>query len=296
MSVLDVLKFITSHPVNSQRALPALYRFAKWQIASRMAPGAIAYDWLGGARFLVRRGQTGLTGNVYAGLHEFADMGYLLHVLRPGELFVDVGANLGSYTILAGAVAKARVLAFEPVPETFRLLVENVRLNSLDNDVEALNVGLGKADGVLAFTSDVDTWNHALAEGESSERAVDVAVTTLDRALRGAVPAMIKIDVEGYEAPVLEGAGNVLCEAGLHTVIMELNGSASRYGFDESAIMRTMLANGFRSHSYDPIRRTLLDLEGGHHPTGNTLFIRDIERVRELIRGAPAFTVFGRHY
>jgi hypothetical protein len=52
-------------------------------------------------------GMTGATGNLYVGLHEFEEMAFLLHFLRPGDLFADVGANVGSYTILA-AVAVER--------------------------------------------------------------------------------------------------------------------------------------------------------------------------------------------
>ena len=71
----------------------------------------------------MRHGETGLTGNLYAGLHEFADMAFVMHALRPTDLFVDIGANAGSYTILACAVAKARGCAFEPLPSTYRRLV-----------------------------------------------------------------------------------------------------------------------------------------------------------------------------
>lgn len=56
---------------------------------------------------------TGATGNIYVGLHEFEDMAFLLHVLRRTDLFVDVGANIGSYTILAGGAAGAKLLLNE---------------------------------------------------------------------------------------------------------------------------------------------------------------------------------------
>jgi len=46
-----------------------------------------------GSKFLVKTGETGLTGNIYTGLHEFPDMGFLLHFLRAEDLFVDIGAN-----------------------------------------------------------------------------------------------------------------------------------------------------------------------------------------------------------
>ncbi len=58
---------------------------------------------------------TGATGNIYAGLHEFDDMAFFLHLLRPEDMFADVGSNIGSYTILASGVVGAKSVAFEPV-------------------------------------------------------------------------------------------------------------------------------------------------------------------------------------
>lgn len=65
----------------------------------------VQFDWIEGARLMVRNGMTGATGNIYCGLHEFTDMSFVLHLLRPDDLFVDVGANIGSYTVL-GKVCK----------------------------------------------------------------------------------------------------------------------------------------------------------------------------------------------
>ncbi len=71
----------------------------------------VIVHWIGGTRLAARRGMTGLTGNIYAGLHEFADMAFLLHFLRPSDLFADVGANVGSYTILASGVVRCPTVA-----------------------------------------------------------------------------------------------------------------------------------------------------------------------------------------
>ena len=155
-------------------------RFAKWQIGSRLVPGAVVYDWINGSRFLVRTGETGLTGNIYTGLHEFSDMGFLLHFLRDEDLFIDVGANVSSYTILACSVAGARAYAFEPVPSTYNRLTENMRLNHLDNKVKYVNKGVGTQQGSIAFTSDRDTMNHALAHGEQSSNTINIDVISLD--------------------------------------------------------------------------------------------------------------------
>ncbi|MFN7135762.1 MAG: hypothetical protein ACK4N5_27060, partial [Myxococcales bacterium] len=108
------LRFLSAHPVASRRLPHALLRWARWQAGSRLLGGAAIMPFVGGAVLAVERGMTGATGNVYAGLHEFEDMAFLLHYLRPNERFVDVGANVGSYSVLAGAVCRARGLAFEP--------------------------------------------------------------------------------------------------------------------------------------------------------------------------------------
>lgn len=293
MSVLSLLKFITDHPINREQKLASISRFVNWQISSRLAPGAILYDWINGSKFLVRNGETGLTGNIYTGLHEFSDMAFVLHVLRPEDTFVDVGANVGSYTILAGSAVGTRGYAFEPVPNTFRKLVDNIRLNRMEDRVQAFNVGLAQSEGVIRFTSDLDTVNHALAENEAAANIIEVKVTSLDQALSDAHPNLMKIDVEGYETPVLEGAAKTLSDSRLHSIIMELNGSGKRYGFDESRLIQLLLKNNFQSFSYDPLSRRLKSLNGKNQEQGNTIFIRNEEFVRKRIESAPKFNVLG---
>jgi FkbM family methyltransferase len=293
MSLIHVLKFITSHPVNRHQKMNAVMRFAKWQISSRLAPGAIVCDWINGAKFLARTGETGLTGNIYTGLHEFPDMGFLLHCLRPEDTFVDIGANVGSYSILAGSVVGAKGYAFEPVPATYRKLVDNIRLNAMGDRVQAVNLGLADAEGALRFTSDLDTVNHAVADGEVVAHSIEVKVTTLDQVMAGVQPNLMKIDVEGYETPVLGGAARTLGHPSLRAVIMELNGSGNRYGFDESKLLSLMLTAGFKTYTYDPFSRALQSLGGRNLHEGNTLFIRDEAWVRERLALAPKFKVHG---
>ncbi|MDH4393957.1 MAG: FkbM family methyltransferase [Aquabacterium sp.] len=293
MSLFQVLKFITDHPVNRDQKIKAVMRFVKWQISSRLAPGAIACDWINGAKFLARTGETGLTGNIYAGLHEFPDMGFLLHCLRPEDTFVDIGANVGSYSILAGSVVGAKGHAFEPVPSTYQKLVDNIQLNAMGNRVQALNLGLADAEGQIRFTSDLDTVNHALAKGEISTNTIAVKVTTLDQAMVGIQPNLIKIDVEGYETPVLAGAAQTLRDSSLRAVIMELNGSGNRYGYDESKLLTLMMEAGFKTFTYEPFSRALKSLSGRNQLEGNTLFIRDEVWVRERLAHAQKFKVYG---
>ncbi|MBN1472202.1 MAG: FkbM family methyltransferase [Syntrophaceae bacterium] len=296
MSLLNTIKFITDHPLNRDHKLSSIIRFAKWQVGSRLVPGAIVYDWVNGSKLLVKTGETGLTGNIYTGLHEFPDMGFLLHFLRTEDFFVDIGANAGSYTILACYAVGARGVAFEPVPSTYKRLVENMRLNHLDKKVKCINKGVGAQQGTIAFTIDSDTTNHALATGEQCINKVIIEVTSLDVALHGEYPKLIKIDVEGYETQVLEGAQEILKNQTLNAVIIELNGSGARYEYDESKILELMLSIGFRTYSYDPFSRKLINLDGKNLNSENTLFIRNKSLVDDRLRTATKVTVHGRQF
>ena len=130
-AILNLASYIASHPLTRDRKLRAFTRLLRWQVESRLR-GEVVVPWVEGTRLAARRGMAGATGNIYCGLHEFEDMAFVLHFLRPGDLFVDIGANIGSYTVLASGVRKARTMAFEPDPLTFEALSRNIALNQLE--------------------------------------------------------------------------------------------------------------------------------------------------------------------
>jgi hypothetical protein len=113
MGFVSTARFIIDHPLSRGRKLANLSRFARWQIAARVARGPVAVQFVNSAQLFAIPGMAGATGNVYVGLHEFADMSFVLHFLRPNDLFVDVGANIGSYTVLASAAVGANCVSFE---------------------------------------------------------------------------------------------------------------------------------------------------------------------------------------
>lgn len=299
MSLLHTLRFIVNHPLNQKQKSQALMRYVRWQLGSRLVPGEIAYPWIDGAKFLLRSGETGLTGNIYSGLHEYSHMAYVLHTMTPDSLFVDIGANVGSYTLLASAVRQARSYAFEPVPQTYERLMANLRLNNLETLVTALNLGLSEEEGELVFVIDEDSTNHVLrpSENEKTADVTRVQVLPLDEVLKDESPSLLKIDVEGFETPVIRGAIETLQKDSLHSVVMELGGTGAQYGYDEDALFQHMLSLGFRSYEYEPITRTLTDLNGAARDNDSTndniLLIRDLKEVQRLLSTTPPINLNG---
>lgn len=265
--------------------------FLKWQIGIRLVPGPVIYHWVNDSKLIIGRGESGLTGNLYCGLHELSDMAYVLHTISKKDLFVDIGANVGSYTILACAARGAKGYCFEPIPTTFQRLLNNLRLNDLIGCVKVDNIGISDQENELVFTSCNNTMNHVVADNEIATDVVKVKVLPLDKVLEGESPSMLKIDVEGFEAQVIRGAHDTLSNPSLHSVVMELNGSGFRYGFNEDTILSQMKNFGFSTYTYEPFSRELASLDGKNNQSGNTLFIRNLDAVKEKIAKAPKATI-----
>ncbi|MCX7177138.1 MAG: FkbM family methyltransferase [Proteobacteria bacterium] len=228
---------------------------------------------------------TGATGNWYCGLHEMREMAFVLHFLRADDHFLDVGANVGSYSVLAGGAVGARVTSVEPIPETFAHLDRNVALNGLSGRVRTCQCGLSDFSGTLRFTKDLDCVNHVLAQGESL-RAIEVPVHTMDEMIGADVPVLIKIDVEGHERSVLLGANRTLADPRLLAVVMETNGSGIRYGIDDAELIALMQGHGFSAFGYDPFGRRLVAADQSE---GNTIFIRERATVEARLRDARSY-------
>lgn len=293
MNPLSTLRFIWQHPLTSRRRVQAIERYVRWQLGSRLSPGPVVVDFVNGARLVVRPGMTGATGNVYVGLHDFDDMAFVLHVLRPDELFVDVGANVGSYTVLASKGVGARVVAFEPVPAAFATLTDNVLLNGVAERVELRRQAVGRAPGTARITTGHDTGNRIAVSSGSANGTIEVEVTALDAVESLRQACVLKIDVEGFESDVLAGARGTLENA--LAVVMETNRSASSHGTGSSdtAAHETLLAMGFSPFTYAPFERRLVSLGRGYKHDANTLYVRDPERAAERLRSAPAFDSMG---
>jgi FkbM family methyltransferase len=187
-----------------------IYRHLGWQVrrALRRFPCQLP---IAGSRLYVDR-PGGVAALVNAmGEYDFNNMRFLRHVLSAGGgTFIDVGANIGVYTLIASEVANIRVVSIEPHPTTFASLKENVQLNDRSN-VSCLNVALSDCDGELQFTDYQErAVNRVVSPGEKGGSKLRVASRRFDDLCRefGVVPDFVKIDVEGHECAVLEGFGD----------------------------------------------------------------------------------------
>ena len=242
--------------------------------------GEVLFPWIDGQRLAVRNGMTSATGIIYFGLPEFSDMMFPLHFLREGDLFLDIGANIGSYTVLASGVCRAATWAFEPEPNTARHLKRNIEINDLEKLVTVHECALGPSQGEIPFTIGLDTANKVAGANDKNVRIV--RQEQLDKLIGASQPIMIKMDVEGYEEDVLQGATALLASPCLKVIESETV---------TPGISRMMLSNNFEMAYYNPFTRRL-DRNPLAWKSSNSLFIRDWPVVEARLAIAKRIKIF----
>ena len=293
-SLYSILKFIWYHPLASKNRIGALRNFFAWQLCQKINRYPVLYPLVEDSKLLVKKGMEGATGNIYTGLLEFEDMAFILHALKKDDIFSDIGANIGVYTILAAKNVGAKVISIEPVPSTFNHLCNNIFLNKISHRVTALQIGVGSENIVLGFTNTMDSINHVVKDykGQQQEGVIEIPVKIIDEVFEDLIPVIMKMDIEGYEWPALNGAKKVLASDHLKAIIIELNGCGNSFGFSDVNTHNMLLSYKFKPYYYDPFKRSFTVLT--HFGNHNTIYIKDIEWAKQRVSEAKKYKILGQ--
>ena len=190
--------------------------FVFGRLLPRGLPLPILRGPLRGMRFILGAGAgAGGGASVYFNLVEPDQTRRVVEALRPGQVFFDVGANVGYYSLIASRLVGngGRVICFEPLLDNVGHLYRHVRLNHLHN-VDVLPVACSSGIGMTSFVRGDNgaLGRIAAVDGNGAGGTSWVATLSLDEFAEqsGRWPAIIKIDVEGAELLVLQGAQRVL--------------------------------------------------------------------------------------
>jgi hypothetical protein len=134
--------------------------------------------------------------------------------------------------------------------------------------------------------------NHVATSNDKD--TIIVKISSLDSIVGKRIPILLKIDVEGFETEVLNRASETLSSNTLKAIIIELNGSGSRYNYNESAIQNKLYDLGFTPHAYNPVKRELLKQNSFNNSNSNNcLYLRDIDFITERIQRADTISILG---
>ncbi len=290
-SLIFYLKEIINHPLKKDNKFKSIVNFFFWHIKRRLIyPKGVVIKWVNDSKLFVSRKEMQLRFNVYYGLMEYEEMSFFLHVLRKSDLFIDVGSNVGSFTILASKVIGANTIAFEPVQNTRERFERQIRLNSIEKKVDIRNKAIGNYNGKTFITNDKDEANYLVEINDNKNKSLsEVEISKLDEELTLNQNFFLKIDVEGFEYQVLKGAEKVLSSEKLIGVIMELFW-AERYNNTKQQLLDIMEKNGLYPYTYEPKTRALSKNLNAKN-SNNVIFIRDINKIEKICKQAPNFKI-----
>lgn len=278
-------KYIDKNPYLRENPWSVYRRYLRWQLYSGLSGRDMLVPFIENLRLKLRRGYHASTGNYYLGLREFEEMSFLLHFLREDELFVDVGANIGAYSLLASGICGAASIAFEPDDDCRQFLKEQIAINKLQNLIRTDGRVVGAEEEFVFFSEGRGMNNQVLSGGGKKKEQV-----VLDQLLAEKYPALIKVDVEGFEHAVFSGMQKLLKRESLRALIVELDGKGEEER--EQWVLDLLMSEGFKAYQYEVANRALTP--AGRIHTGNFLFIRDLDLVQEKLKQAPTFSFFGK--
>jgi len=195
---------------------------------------------------------------IYEG-YEKSEQEFTSLVLKKGDYFVDIGANIGLFSLIAANIVgdTGKVFSFEPTPLIFNRLKKNVNLNRLYN-IQCKNIGLSNDSGLLKLNisnNGYDAWNSfALLESEKLQSQIDVLVSTLDKELDGvdlSKVKLVKIDAEGWEKFIIQGAVNLFTNYSPIVIVEFTETNTFAAGYMVQEIYDQMISFGFRWFSFE---------------------------------------------
>jgi len=270
----DTCKRIWRHPENRGRRARTLGLYFAWQAWERTVKRPWTIPLVPGRVIRCYPHCQVSSGTLYYRLPERSSMRFLLAYLQPGDTMIDVGANVGTYSLLATTIDDVSVVAFEPSGLAYERAARNVELNRVEGRTRLFRQAVGAASGVAILSVGLGPRNKVLSATEVGE---EVPMTTLDE-LGPSTPgpvSLVKIDVEGGELDVLEG-GRQLIERDAPALILEVN--------DPSGTERQLKELGYSCYSFDADA-------GALHPTTvydnlglNVIALRDLDAAAARLR------------
>ena len=262
---LRIIRRVRTHPANSGAPNSATLRALRWQVRKRISRQPITKSAFG--MDLQFPSSSGSASNlVYFGeCYEWETINFIRSYLRPGDIVVDVGANVGmfTYAALQCVLPDGRVHAIEPTPWAAQNIHHNVDRNRVAQSVHVYELAASDEAGTARFTADQDVSNHMefddLTSHDAGSDLIEVPTAPLDALLpEEATISLAKFDVEGAGTKALTGFLHHLENANPPVVLIEAHDhSLKKMGSSRDEVMALLADNGYESLVYDVDARQL---------------------------------------
>lgn len=255
------LRWLFSHEICRKHPLRTFWRLIFWELL-RLTNGHMNYKYDDDFEItlLPNEGASRLT--YYFGVSEPELFRVYNELLRPKMIVVDAGANIGLHALFfSKRVGEGgKIYAFEPAKNIFRRMMEHIKNNQVAN-IEGLCLALGARQGTAAVVDNEEDTSRTFlrCSPPNSGETPTAAVETLDAfaKIRGLERIdFLKIDVEGFESEILEGALSLLTRQAIKVIQIELDErSLNRAGSEKSSVVSLLIEKGYSlCHWHSPTK------------------------------------------
>lgn len=250
MSFRIIGRSIWRNPGNKGRRLRKVFAALSWQLYKRIVRRPKAMTLVNGTRFYAHSDCVVSSALHYADWPEYEELHFCRSRLRPEDIVLDVGANVGHLSLLLADVVKPEnIYCFEPTPVTFRRLRDNWSLNGWGHE-QLHHLALGAASGRMFIADEphpITTNSVHTANGGPGDVTVEVRpLDAMCSLWRGRSVGLLKVDVEGFEKEVFAGSRAVLTELRPRLIMFE-----SLEGKIEPAIAEILRATRYQVFELD---------------------------------------------
>jgi FkbM family methyltransferase len=244
------------------------YKLLKWRALAKISICDTVLAEVQGKKMYLDLSDRVHCETLYAtGVWEKDVTAYLMKLLERGMVVVDIGANVGYYTLLAAEKVggHGKVFAFEPEPSRYALLEKNVRVNGLKN-VILVQKAVSNKPGAARLYLDPrhNKADHRLFDSSDGRESVAVETTSLDDFFKdkGLLIHVIKMDIQGAEMAALEGMADTIKRHHDLTLITEFWPDGMKaFGFSPTEFLSTLIGHGFHLYVLNEQTQSLQGVE-----------------------------------
>ena len=283
--IVRLLRDILRHPANRGRPMASLLVSAAWQVRKRLSRTARITTYHGQRLWLFPDSEQSSAVVYFNGWPDWWEMQFVARYLRPGDAVVDIGANVGVYTVLLAARvgSQGRVFAFEPDASARSRLAQQVSLNGFQHVIVMVQAASERSGSAVLTASGSPAMRHLVRSYEQSSAGacVDVEAIALDDWQDWQHFTLLKVDVEGAEPLIFRGARQRLQAEPPDVILLELAGLSKRYGYTSEEVLSQLRGHDYRFARFDTASGRLVPMERPwEHRCTNVLAVHSGARAR----------------
>lgn len=262
--MINSLRTLFLSPYNRKKPISALKRFFIWKIIKLFRISHFKYIFWGDRTLYLNHDSFHSMWLMYNNWVDWEEFNLIRRVLKDGDVAIDVGANMGYYSLwMSKFVAKSGlVIAFEPDEVNYAKLNENISLNNLANRIQTEKKAVNNVSGLISFTTSLDGENHITSDDVLNNVIIDsIKLDDYFKAKDIQGVTYLKIDVEGFEMNVLQGCTESLLEKRINIIQLEINNTIVNSGTDKIDLLNLLKHYNYILCNYDVKANRLIPIQ-----------------------------------